>query len=133
MYPSSLRISRESYALPRTSSSTLFQFSVGETDTGWVETAAETCAGCAAVAWKASTYRCMLPRTSHAVRTSASASALAIAPSIMRDSVAGDHGPGAVRAAAAVYEDGVVSIKQTEHLRDLLSRRRASPPNGTLT
>src|SRR5580700_9120081 len=118
MYPSSLRIRRESYALPRTSSSTLFS-----------------------LAWRLRRGRRLRGRRAgrmegqhivlhteleptHAVRFGF-LQGPPIGPSIVRDAVAGNHRSGTVRAAAAVYEyraGGIVH--QGDRLRDLFIGRR---------
>src|ERR1019366_9028402 len=121
MYPRSLRISRESYALPRTSSSTLFSLAWrlwwSGRRSGWRRGRRIGCTG-GMEGQHVALHAKLDP--AHAVRRGF-LQGPSITPAVVCDAVAGDDRAGAVRPPAAVHEYGARGVvQQGERLRGLL-------------
>src|ERR1035441_6941644 len=101
MYPSSLRISRESYALPRTSSSTLFSLA-------WRLWRSGRRSGTGGMEGQHVALHAKLD-PAHSVRHGF-VQGPPISPAIVCDAVAGDDCAGAVRPPAAVHEYGARGV-----------------------
>src|ERR1035438_2160407 len=121
MYPSSLRISRESYALPRTSSSTLFSLAwrLWRSGRRSGRQRGRRIGGTGGMEGQHVALHAKLD-PAHSVRHGF-VQGPPISPAIVCDAIAGDDRAGAVRPPAAVHEYGARGVvHQTERLRDLL-------------
>src|ERR1035441_4908903 len=121
MYPSSLSISRESYALPRTSSSTLFSLAWrlwrGGRRRGW--RSGRRIGRTGGMEGQHVALHAKLD-PAHSVRRGF-LQCPPIVPAIVCDAVASDDCAGAVRPPAAVHEDGARGGgPQDRHLGGLL-------------